>query len=114
MFEVSKQIVAYFEGLTEFTSVMNQNLFALVVKAGIEFPFCVYKINEQTPATKNVDQNDVVFYCYFAAEKYDEAAQFVDVMTQKIEESNFQWQSSSIDFYDEDQSIVGIINFKII
>jgi hypothetical protein len=114
MFEVSKEIVAFFSGLTEFSSVMNANLFALVAKADTPYPFCTFIVSDQTPLTKCKNQNDVTFYAYFSPEQYDQAAQFTDAMTQKIEESQFQWQSSRIDFFEEDQSIVGVISFKII
>lgn len=115
MKQLSEEIFNYFSSLTAFTSVMDNRLFPLVANEGTLFPFCNYKIEQQTGVTKDAGYSfDVSLFAYFKPEKYAEATEFNDAIVQELQsdESPFDYQDSSIEYIEENQSIVVLISFK--
>lgn len=109
---VSQEINSYFTSLVEFTSIMDDRLFPLVALEDTSFPFCIYKIEQQRGMSKDADTFDISLYAYFKAENYKEATQFNDVIREKLDESKYQYQDSSIDFIEDNNSIVLVLTFK--
>lgn len=107
----SESIKAYFQGQTDFTSVMEQRFFALAAPSSTERPFACFRIVEE-PLTKDGDACLVSITAFFKPEQYVECVAFLDAMKPLVKEK-YEWISSEADIDDEDLSYIGIINFKI-
>ena len=114
MKEVSEEIYSYFSNLPAFTSVMGESLFPLVALEETQFPFCVYAIQQQSGLSKDGSSFEVIMSAYFNAENYLEATNFNDAMVLdfKNNANPFDYQDSSIDFLQDNQSIILTITFK--
>lgn len=113
MYELSQEIIAYFNGKTEFTSMVNDSIYAVIAPEGQGFPFVCFLINQQETQTKDVDSFSVTLFLWFDENKYDEAMQFTDTVTALVKDNpNWDWENSTLQFVEENISFCGIINFK--
>lgn len=113
MFEISESLYAYLVAQTAFTNVMGTKLSPIVALPETAFPFTTYKIETQSPSSYDSDAGTVQLYFWYGPKEYKKCVQFTDAMKTVIDsKDNYQWQSSSVDFIEENQSFVGIINFS--
>ena len=113
MYQLSQQIIAYFTAQTAFTNVVAQDIYAVIAPENQNFPFVTFRISSQETATKDLDEYQVALFLWFEENQYDQAVQFVDVVTNLVKQNNnWDWQFSSVDFIEENASFVGMINFK--
>ncbi|MBF05025.1 MAG: hypothetical protein CMP76_17245 [Flavobacterium sp.] len=112
MEQVSTEIYNYFNSLSVFTDVMGDRIFPLIALEETDFPFSIYKIEQQRGLSKDADGFDVTLFAYFGPQNYKEAVAFNDAVRQQLDSSRYQYLDSSIDFIDENQSIVLVLTFK--
>lgn len=114
MFEISESLYTYLTGKTAFTTVMGTKLSPIVALPETAFPFATYKIEEQMSLSYDGTAGTIQLYFWYGPKEYKKCAQFTDAMKAVIDaKENYQWQSSSVDFIEDNQSFVGIINFSI-
>lgn len=114
MFEISKQIIAYFEGKTDFTTICGNRIFAVIAPEDVTFPFTAFTINQFEAATKDIDVYDVTLFLWFMPTEYTNAIQFTDKVTELVKENNnWNWENSTFQYIEENDSYCGIINLKI-
>lgn len=111
MFELSKQIKDFFTALPAFTSVCANRISPIFAMADTVYPFATYRINEQNPQSLDGANFTVSVSFWFKPEKYDEVCQLLDAMKPLVDDV-YDWQNSTIDFIEENQSFAGIINFN--
>ena len=111
MFEISKQIKEFFTSLTVFTSVCATRISPVYAMADTVYPFATYRINEQNPNTKDGVTFTVSVSFWFKPEKYDDVCKLLDALKPFVD-AKYDWQNSTIDFIEENQSMTGIINFN--
>jgi hypothetical protein len=111
MEELSQELTAFLLSQSGFTTVMAQRLSPVITPADETFPFANYVITQQSGQSKDGSAYNVVLACYFKAEGYLACVRFLDLL-KPIIESNYDWESSTVEFVQEDQSFVGIINFN--
>lgn len=112
MFEISESVYTYLTAQTAFTNVMGTKLSPIVAMAETPFPFATYKIEEQSSLSFDGTAGTIQLYFWFGPKEYKKCAQFTDAMKAVVDaKDNYQWQSSSVDFIEENQSFVGIVNF---
>jgi hypothetical protein len=114
MKEVSEYIYSYFSTLPAFTAVMSARLMPVAANAETAYPFSVYNISRQVGITKECDEFTVVLSGFFKNNEYDEAASFVDAITEAVKNnSKFVWMDSEIGFIQENLSFNANVTFKI-
>jgi hypothetical protein len=111
MLEISEEITAFLLAQAGFTSVMGQRISPYFAKESTTFPFATYRINEQNASSKDGKEATVALMLWFDPNKYKACAQATDAI-KNIIETEYDWESSTIDFIEDNQSFVGIINFK--
>lgn len=113
MLQTSENIVSFLGSQTPFTSVMATKIFPVVALPGTEAPFATYRINEETPLTKDGDQSNLTVFFWFGPTKYKDCISFTDAMKEIFKNSSdYEWVSSSVDYIEENASFVGIINLN--
>lgn len=113
MLQISEDIVSFLNSRPEFISVMENKIFPIIALPGTKVPFATYRINEETPYTKEVSQASVTLFFWFDSSKYKDCVTFVDAIKPIIEnESPYNWLSNSVDYIEENSSFVGIINLN--
>lgn len=111
MEQLSQDIYSFLTGQSAFTDVVANRLFPLVAYKDVTFPFAVYRIAQQEGETKDADRFNVAVSVYFKENQYTECVRFADTVKNIIESSPYNWQESSVDFVEEDQSMVAEITF---
>lgn len=113
MLEISESLYSYLTGKTAFTTVMGTKLSPIVALQETAFPFATFRINEQSIGSYDGTAGSVQLYFWYGPKEYKKCVQFTDAMKTVIDDNdNYQWQNSSVDFIEENQSFVGIINFS--
>lgn len=111
MLELSDEITDFLLSQTVFTDVMGDRLSPIVSSADEVYPFANYVIKEQSGQSKDGDSASVSLLFYFEQNSYRKCVEFLDQMKPIIKE-NYDWLNSEIEFIEQDQSFVGIINFN--
>jgi predicted acetyltransferase len=111
MLELSDEITAFLLNQTVFTAVMNDRLSPIVSSVDEVYPFANYIVKEQTGQSKDGDASSATLMFYFEQNGYRKCVEFLDQMKPIVKE-NYDWINSEIQFVEEDQSFVGIINFN--
>jgi hypothetical protein len=111
MLEISNDLTAFLATQTVFTAVIADRLRPIVADETIVFPFSTYRINEQLGQSKDGTTATIAIYFWFKTNEYKKCVAFTDAMKPIIEQ-NYDWQNSTVDFIEENQSYVGIINFN--
>jgi hypothetical protein len=111
MYELSIELVEYLLAKTEFTSVMDNRLTPFVSSEDEVYPFANYVVKEDPGFSKDEDALSGALLFYFEKGSYLKLVQFLDVMKPIIKEK-YDWLGSDIEFVEDDQSFVGIINFN--
>lgn len=113
MYELSQEIIAYFNAQSGFTAVVNDSIYAVIAPEDQAFPFVCFLVNQQETETKDVDSFSVTLFLWFAENKYDQAMQFTDTVTDLVKNNPlWDWENSTLQFVEENISFCGIINFK--
>lgn len=113
MFQISESLYTFLMAQTSFTAVMGAKLSPIIAGPETTFPFATYKIEEQTATSFDGTGAELQLYLWYGPKEYKKCAQFTDAIKAIIDNSeNYNWQTSSIDFIEENQSFVGIINFS--
>jgi hypothetical protein len=114
MFEISKEITAYFEAEDLFTAICENRIYAAIAPEDVIFPFTTFLINQQETATKDMDVFDVTVFVWFDPTEYTKAIQFTDTVTSLVKSNdNWDWENSTFQYIEDNDSYCGIINFKI-
>ncbi len=115
MFEISQQIIAYFEDKIQFTDVCDNRIFAVIAPEDVVFPFAAFTINQFEAETKDADIFDVTLFLWFEQDKYTDAIKFTDACTELVRaKDEWDWKNSAFQFIEENTSYCGIINFNIL
>lgn len=113
MLEISEGLYAYLTAQSVFTTAMGSKLSPIVAAPDTAFPFATFRINEQSISSYDGTAGTVQLYFWYGPKEYKKCVQFTDAMKTVIDDNdNYQWQNSSVDFIEENQSFVGIINFS--
>jgi hypothetical protein len=115
MLKAGEIITAFFENNSVFAATMGQKIFPLFALAGTAFPFTTYRINFQTPITKDgMDRFDCTVFFWFSEEGYRAACDFHDAILPSVRNNNdFRYVNSTVEFSEEDKSVYTSINFLI-
>lgn len=111
MLELSDEITAFLLSQTVFTNLMGDRLSPIVSSADEVYPFANYVVREQSGQSKDGDSLGASLMFYFEQNSYRKCVEFLDQMKPIIKE-NYDWLNSEIEFIEQDQSFVGIINFN--
>lgn len=103
----------FFTTNTTFTNEMGLKFFPLVANEGTDFPFATYRIEVVEGESKDADKTTATIALYYDANSYTECVTFSDTVENLIK-NKFDWISSTVDFFEADQSFVALINFEII
>lgn len=112
MKEASELINTFFTTNTTFTAEMGTRLFPLVANEGTAFPFATYRIEVAEGESKDGDKKTITLALYYDQASYTECVTFSDTV-EALVKNRFDWISSTVDFFDGDQSFVSLINFQI-
>lgn len=114
MFEISKEIIAYFEGDSGFTAICNNRIYAAIAPEDAVFPFTTFLINQQEGATKDIDIFNITIFVWFEPTEYTNAIQFTDAVSGLVRSNGrWDWENNTFQYIEENDSYCGIINFKI-
>lgn len=114
MFEISKEIIAYFESASGFTAICENRIYAAIAPEEVIFPFTTFLINQQEGATKDMDGFDITAFVWFEPTEYTNAIQFTDTVTGLVKSNNnWDWENSTFQYIEDNDSYCGIVNFKI-
>jgi len=111
MLELSDEITTFLLAQSVFTDVMEERLSPIVSSTDEVYPFANYVIKEQAGQSKDGDSASVSLLFYFEQNSYRKCVEFLDQIKPIIKE-NYDWLNSEIEFVEQDQSFVGIINFN--
>ena len=112
MKEASELLNSFFTTNTTFTTEMGVKFFPLVANEGTSFPFTTYRIEVKEGESKDADKVTVTLAMYYDSASYTECVTFSDTVEDLIK-NRFDWVSTTVDFFDVDQSFVSLINFEI-
>lgn len=114
---LSKEIWSFFSGLPEFNAVMQRDsktfLFPIVAMEGNTLPLTTYYLDERTPETKDRSQINITVIFWFDQNSYDACCEFVDAMTDKIDEK-YNLLSSKIDYNEESATYSASVIFNLL
>lgn len=114
MFEVSKEIIAYFESESGFTTICNNRIYAAIAPEDVVFPFTTFLINQVESESKDKDVFSITMFSWFKPTEYTKAIQFTDTVTDLVKQNNvWDWENSTFQYIEENDSYCGIVNFKI-
>lgn len=115
MFEVSQELVQYLESITAITNVVDSRIYAFIAPEDVQFPFITFAINQFEPESNDGDMYDVTVFAWFEQDKYKDAIQFTDVITNALKQNlEYNWEFSTFQFIEENISYAGIVNLKIL
>lgn len=103
----------FFTTNTTFTAEMDLRFFPLVANKNTPFPFVTYRIELVEGQSKDADKTTATIAMYYDRDSYTECVTFADTVENLIK-NKFEWISSTVDFFEADQSFVALINFEII
>lgn len=114
MFEISKQIIAYFEGEINFTAICENRIYAAIAPEDVVFPFTTFLINQVESESKDKDVFSITLFNWFKPTEYTNAIQFTDVVTDLVKQNDtWDWENSTFQYIEENDSYCGIVNLKI-
>lgn len=115
MDEVSEAIYSFFTNATDFTDEMSTRIYPLVAQEGTTAPFAIYVIGAPEPFTKEASVYPISLNMYYEPHNYTECTTFNTVVESLVEsKANWNHVDSTINYIEEDTSIVATINFEII
>jgi hypothetical protein len=113
MLKISEALVLFLSTHSDFTDKMGIKIFPIVAPEKTPSPFTTYRINEQTPLSKDGTAATIQLYFWYGQNEYAKCATFTDAMKLIIEENeNYEWQDATVDFNTEFLCYVGIINLN--
>lgn len=115
MDDISTLIYSFFTNSSIFTDEMSTRLYPLVAREETDYPFTIYTIGNPEQFTKEATVYPITLNLYYEKANYTECVTFQDA-TKTLIDTNTTWNlaDSSIDFIEDNQSIVATINFQII
>ena len=113
MITVSKKVANFFLTKQPYVDVFGANRpFPVVAPEGTDFPFATYTIDRAEGKSKDGDEYSVTAYFWFDANNYTEMASLLEDIIPEIQ-NEYDFQAATMDFVEDNQSFVGIINFLI-
>lgn len=113
MISISIKIADFFLSKQSYTDVFGSNRpDPVVAPEGTAFPFATYTIDRIEGKTKDGDEYNVTAYFWFDANQYNEMATLLENIIPEIQDE-YDFQAATMDFVEDNQSFVGIINFLI-
>lgn len=97
MKKVSKQVYEFLQTIPELTSMVDSRIYPILAKENVKFPFATYTLGEVPYASKDAREFPIRVAVYFQGDKVTEAMDLADVIKDKVEDSNFLFNSSNID-----------------
>lgn len=111
MFQFSELLYSFFTTNTSFATAMGLRLYPIIAPEDVEFPFATYSIESQESESKDADMFRATMFFWFKENQYNEALQFTDQMIEVVKNSNnIEFESSSVQYLEENDSYAGIIN----
>lgn len=111
MFQFSELIFSFFTSSTIFTTAMGQRMFPVIAPEDVIFPFATYSLESKEAESKDADMYRATLFFWFAKNQYNEALQFTDQMIELVKASNnVEFESSSVQYLEENDSYAGVIN----
>ncbi|MFH6966479.1 hypothetical protein [Flavobacterium sp. FlaQc-28] len=111
MLEFSDELTAFLLAQSVFANVMEDRLSPIVSSVDEYYPFANYIIREQSGESKDGDMYTATLLFYFEQNCYRKCVEFLDQMKPIIKDK-YDWLNSEVEFVEEDQSFVGVINFN--
>lgn len=112
MFQFSELIFSFFTSSSTFTSLMGQRMYPVIAPEDVQFPFATYSLESQEAESKDADMFRATLFFWFQENQYNEALQFTDQMIALVKASqNLEFESSSVQYLEENNSYAGVINF---
>lgn len=112
MFQFSELIFSFFTSSTFFANVMMQRMYPVIAPEDVVFPFATYRIESKEGESKDADLYRATLFFWFEENQYNEALQFTDQMIEIVKGSqNLEFESSSVEYIEENNSYAGVINF---
>lgn len=111
MFQFSELIFSFFTSSTVFTSLMEQRMYPVIAPEDVQFPFATYSLESKESESKDADLYRATLFFWFEENQYNEALQFTDQMIELVKASqNIEFESSSVQYLEENNSYAGVIN----
>lgn len=114
MIEVSKQLIAVLTAYVPLTNVVNNKIYPVLANEGVQFPFAVYSFGEVPFETKDACAYHVNLSVWFEPNKITEAMQMADALKELIDQNDWDFVSTNVNFDETSLKIFSEINFKII
>lgn len=113
MITVSIKVANFFLTKQSYVDVFGAvRPYPVVAPEGTQFPFATYTIDRVEGKTKDGDEYSVTVYFWFDANNYTEMATLLENIIPEIQD-DYDFQAATMDFVEDNQSYVGIINFLI-
>lgn len=115
MDEVSTLVYDFFTNQSAFTDEVGTKLYPLVAREDSQYPFVIYTIGNPEAFTKEASNYPITLNLYYQPANYTECVTFAETVKTLVDvNTNWNLSDTSIDFIEDDQSIVATINFEII
>jgi len=111
MFEFSEILFSFFTQNSTFAATMGLRLYPIIAPEDVVIPFATYSLEGREIESKDADLYRATLFFWFQENQYNEALQFTDQMIEIIKASNnFEYESSTVEYLEENNSYAGVIN----
>lgn len=111
MFQFSELIFSFFTSNSAFSVLMEQRMYPIIAPEDVVFPFATYTLESREGESKDADSYRATLFFWFQENQYNEALQFTDQMIDLVKATqNIEFESSSVQYLEENNSYAGIIN----
>jgi hypothetical protein len=111
MFQFSELIFSFFISSSEFSVLLEERMYPIIAPEDVVFPFATYTLESTEGESKDADLFRATLFFWFQENQYNEALQFTDQMIELVKASqNIEFESSSVQYLEENNSYAGIIN----
>lgn len=114
MIQVSQLLFSLLSSYTELTTVVSNRIYPVLAPENAVFPFVVYGFGEVPTETKDASGYMVNVAVWFEQNKVTEALQMADDLKVLIEDHDFEFINTNVNFDADNLKIYSEINFKII
>lgn len=96
MKEISKQLYEFLQTIPELTAQVGNRIYPIIAKENVQFPFVTYTLGEVPYVSKDAREFPINVSVYFQGDKVTTAMDLADILKEKFDDSNFQFNSSEI------------------
>jgi hypothetical protein len=112
MIQASEKLYTDLGNWPAINMLVQNRIFPVVADEDVAYPFLIYKL-QQVPLSSNSPRFNAQAFIYFNRNQYDDAAQAAEDLKEFVDNTaNYYFEEINIDFVNENQSIVTIINFN--